>query len=91
MTADGEGTRFDVTFTNNRWIVPWNDLQLEATGPRFEQSTIRCTVSVSRGGQLVHRDTLNLTSARARARFARTLRSQGVTLDEAALLALYAF
>jgi hypothetical protein len=88
MTADGTEKRFDVVYTNNRWVVPWNDLQLEASGPRVEQSTIRCTVSVSRGGQLVHRDTLNLASARVRARFARALRAQGVTLDEAVLLAL---
>ena len=88
MTANGDGTPFDVTYINNRWTVAWNGLDLEATGPRFDQATIRCTVSVSREGQLLYRDNVNLTGAKARARFIRALQAQAVELGEAPLLAL---
>jgi hypothetical protein len=63
-------------------------LTIEAEHPRSQRDAVRATVSVSRAGELLYRDQVNLTSARSRVAFLRKLIAQSVDLSEAALIAL---
>ena len=88
MTEHEHDTPVDVFYQDHCWSINTHDLQLEATGPRVEHAIVRCTLTVRRGEQLLYRDTVNLTNARARARLVRALQAKGVTLDDTLLLAL---
>ncbi len=80
--------QIDVDYTAGGWKVACGALTLEATGSIRDRGTIRCTLSVWNGGRVVHRDNVNLTGDRARARFIAKVQAKGVSIAEDHLLAL---
>jgi hypothetical protein len=79
---------FEITYIANRWILQLGETTLEAEGAFREAGSIRCIVSVLVMGQLVYRDRVTLTGARARRGFLRRLNERGVLIEENALMAL---
>jgi hypothetical protein len=66
------------------WQVTQDELTLDAENPRFDRGAIRAILTVRNCTVLYYRDTVNLTSARARTRVAE----KEVSLTEAPLIAL---
>jgi hypothetical protein len=60
---------------------------VEVTSARFDQGLIRATLTVRRDGVLLHRNTVNLTSARARNKTLAELNEKGIKVDEQVLVA----
>ncbi len=61
---------------------------VEVVSPHPDRGVIRGTLTVRKGEKIVHRDGVNLTSARARARLLAQVYQKGVKLDERALVVL---
>src|SRR5262245_11519382 len=61
---------------------------LDVVSPRLDRGALRATLTVTASESLLWRDTVNLTSARSRARVLRILADKGTTLDERTLIAL---
>src|SRR5262249_25098552 len=78
----------DVARIKYGWQVTQGDLTLEAENPRFDRGVIRTTLTVRNCTALHCRDTVNLTSARSRARILQQLAAKGVILTEDLLIAL---
>src|SRR5690349_6762549 len=70
------------------WQVTQGALTLDAENPHFDRGMIRATLTVRNCTAIYHRDTVNLTSARARVRVIRILAEKEVTLTEDLLIAL---
>ena len=63
-------------------------LILDAENPHRDRGAIRVVLTVRQGGLIVYRDTVNLTSGRARERIVRTLAEKGIPLDPQVLVIL---
>jgi|SRR5579862_990093 len=61
---------------------------LEALSPHVDRGQVRSTLTVMTGTDIRHRDTVNLTSERARSRLIAKLAQKGLTVDDAALVSL---
>jgi hypothetical protein len=70
------------------WQVTQGDLTLDAENSRFDRGAIRAILTVRNCTVLYYRDTINLTSARARMHVIQVLREKEVTLSEDLLIAL---
>ena len=70
------------------WQVTQDDLTLDAENPRFDRGAIRTILTVRNCTVLYYRDTVNLTSARVRARVIKLLTEKNVSLTEEPLIAL---
>jgi hypothetical protein len=57
------------------WQVTQGDLTLDAENPRFDRGVIRSILTIRNCTVLYYRDTVNLTSARVRARIIQSLAS----------------
>lgn len=65
-----------------------DDLRVELDHPHLDKGTVRGTLTVRRGEELVYRDTANLTSERTRQKLINNLTAKGVELDHKLFLAL---
>ena len=70
------------------WQVTQGELTLDAENPRFDRGAIRTILTVRNCTVLYYRDTVNLTSARVRARVIKLLAEKNVSLTEEPLIAL---
>ena len=79
---------FEARRTRTGWKVAVDALVVEAASPRIDRGAIRAARTVTSGGAIIHRDTVNLTSARSRAALRATMVERGIELDDGALIAL---
>ena len=82
-----------VTRLRGRWqvVVPLRcrkEATVEIEAPHLDRGQIRGTVTVKVEGSIKLRDTVNLTSRRARASFLKNLRTKRISVDERVLIAL---
>src|SRR5689334_2545746 len=79
---------FEVVRTRTGWQITLGSLVLEVASPRVDRGAIRAALTVTSNGVIVHRDTVNLTSARSRAALIRSLAEREIVLDDRVLIAL---
>src|SRR5690349_16574181 len=70
------------------WRVEALPLTLDAEAVRLDRGIVRATLSVYRAGEIVFRDSANLTTSRGRAKVLAALAKKGVEADEDLLLGL---
>lgn len=80
--------RLAVERTRHGWRVGSEGLTVDFTHWKYARGTIRGVLSIYRDSQLAYRDSVCLTSERARARVLKRATEKGLALDERALLAL---
>src|SRR4029434_5850787 len=68
------------------WQVTQGELTLDAENPRFDQGAIRTILTVRNCTVLYYRDTVNLTSARVRARIITLLAEKKVIVLDGGLI-----
>lgn len=78
---------FDLRSIRDGWETDVDGALVEVTNARFDQGAIRATLTVRRDGALIHRNTVNLTSARARNKTSAELTEKGVTVEDQVLVA----
>lgn len=78
----------DVVRIKDGWRIVQGALTFDAAHPRLDRGVVRTTFTACNCEALYYRDTVNLTSARARARLIQALAPKGVTLTEEVLMAL---
>jgi hypothetical protein len=78
----------DVTRIPHGWRVTVEPLTLDAEHPHQDRGAVRATLTVWEGTVIHHRDTVNLTSGRARSRTVKQLADKGLTVEERILVAL---
>jgi hypothetical protein len=78
----------DVTRIPHGWRVTVEPLTLDAEHPHQDRGAIRATLTVREGTVIHHRDTVNLTSGRARSRLVQHLADKGLSVEERILIAL---
>ena len=78
----------DVQRINDGWRVEVGEVTLDATHPRCDQGVIHAVLTVSNHAAIHYRDTVNLTSERARTQLLKKLAEKGVALPEEPLIAL---
>ncbi len=76
------GWHLEVQVSSKKRVV------LEAVSPHFDRGAVRAALTIRAGKTLLLRDTVNLTSARARARVVAALAEKKINLDERPLVAL---
>ena len=79
---------FEVVRTRTGWQITLDSLVLDVASPRLDRGAIRAALTVTSDGVIIHRDTVNLTSARSRATLIRTLAARETMLDDKVLIAL---
>lgn len=79
---------FDVIPTRHGCRLDAGDLAIEAESPYLDRGVIRATLTVRQDGAIHHRDTVNLTSERSRAKLLAKLAEKAIDLDERAIVAL---
>jgi hypothetical protein len=83
-----DSSNIEIARINSGWRVGFGELRLDAQSPHFDRGAIRATLTVRNGTAIYFRDTVNLTSARARTRILQQLTEKGVTIEDRALIAL---
>jgi hypothetical protein len=78
----------DLQRINDGWRVEVGEVTLDATHPRCAQGAIHAVLTVSNHTAIHYRDTVNLTSERARTQLLKKIAEKGVALTEAPLIAL---
>src|SRR5262249_35692865 len=78
----------DVQRINDGWRVAGGQVTLDATHPRCDQGVVHAILTVGNHTAIQHRDTVNLTSERARTQLLKKLAEKGVVLTEEPLVAL---
>jgi hypothetical protein len=79
---------FEVVRTRMGWQITLGSLVLDVASPRIDRGAIRAALTITDSGVIVHRDTVNLTSARSRAALISALAKRDISLDEKVLIAL---
>jgi hypothetical protein len=79
---------FEPVQTKGGWLLEVDGLTVEAEEIHSTRSSIKARVTVRDADSILFRDSLNLTSAKARAGFIRKLKEKGTALDDSALIAL---
>src|SRR5215207_7847487 len=79
---------FEVVRTRTGWQITLDSLVLDVASPRIDRGAVRAALTVASNGVIVHRDTVNLTSARSRAALIRTLAAREIVVDDKVLIAL---
>jgi hypothetical protein len=79
---------FEPVQTKGGWLLEVDGLTVEAEEIHWTRSGIKARVTVRDADSILFRDSLNLTSAKARAGFIRKLKEKGTALDDSALIAL---
>jgi uncharacterized protein (DUF927 family) len=78
----------DLQRINDGWRVEVGEVTLDATHPRCDQGVIHAVLTVGNHTAIHYRDTVNLTSERARTQLLNKLAEKGVALTEEPLIAL---
>ncbi len=79
---------FDLQRIKDGWTIQVDSVVVEATSPHLDRGALRTALTVRRSESIVYRNTVNLTSERARARVLQNLATKDVQLDERVLIAL---
>src|SRR6266516_1232878 len=74
--------------TGTGWRLEIGEVVIDAESPYRDRGAIRATLTVRRKGIIKHRDSVNLTSVKSRARLIRALARKRVKVRERALIAL---
>ena len=78
----------DVQQIDDGWRVEVGEVTLDAAHPRCDQGVVHTVLTVSNHTAIHYRDTVNLTSERARRQLLKKLAEKGVVLPEEPLIAL---
>src|SRR5262245_4198929 len=78
----------DVQQIDDGWRVEVGEVTLDAAHPRCDQGVVHTVLTVSNHTAIHYRDTVNLTSERARRQLLNKLAEKGVVLPEEPLIAL---